>query len=143
MAEATGQIDYFHADVLLGPPVVRARVGYGRRAFSGAFATRQWSFMRVGASSSFPLGVPGLGFALYGAIYVNVDGSVANTEGSGREAEARLDYLPKGLVWKVPLYLSVAYRYEQFTARADPLVGGNRPERTRNLIIAGGVRFRL
>ncbi len=137
---ASGDLTYLNADLFAGHPLLSWRVGFGRRSLSGAFGTSNWSFVRVGGSSTIPAGIAGLELNLAGTIYVDVGGIGAGA-GSGRDAEVDLSYRPPGLARSVPLYFILGYRYEQFTFETSQMAGGNRPEKLRSLVLGAGMAF--
>jgi hypothetical protein len=113
---------------MVGPPVVHARIGYGRRAFTGAFGTRPWSSIRVGAAAEIALGSSGLRAAASVGFNLGLGGG----NGGGREIETRLIYRPS----RVPLWFTIGYGVERFTA-------DGRPETVAGVVLGSGVRVQL
>ena len=123
---AGGDIHRADIDLLVGPPVVHARLGYGRRVFTGAFGTRPWSSIRLGLASEVPLGSSGL----RGSMTVGFNLGLGEGNGGGREVETRLTYSPP----RIPLWFAVGYGVERFTADGQP-------ETVAGVVLASGVRF--
>ena len=123
---AGGDIHRADIDLMVGPPIVHARVGYGRRAFTGALGTRPWSSIRLGAASEVPLGSSGI----RAAVSVGFDIGLGEGNGGGREIETRLIYRPD----RLPLWFAVGYGMERFTADGSP-------ETVAGVVLASGVRL--
>ncbi len=130
--EAEGEIHEGDVEVYAGPRVLSASVGYGLRSFTGGFATRRWSFVRLGGRSSVPIGATGLSANVSAFLYAGVTG--AESTGSGHELETRLTYATS----RMPVFFSIGYRFEQFTVD-DPL--DSRPEEVGSILFAAGVRL--
>ena len=142
--EAAGQINNADLELYAGRRVLHARVGYGLRSFTGSLGTTRWSFVRLGARSSFSLGNSNEFEVTVGAaFYLGVNGGAG---GSGREGETRLTFVPRcgnnpTTSWLCRRIFGIlAYRFEQFTAHADAAAGGNRPEEIASVIIGLGIR---
>jgi len=133
-ATAAGTIANGDLRLMAGPRTVAAEVGYGRRGFTGALTTITWSFIRIGARASLPLGGSGLHAGVALALYTGVSGAGGAGKGNGKEAETSLTYAPE----RLPLYLMFGYRREQFTATA---ASGDRPEELSGIVVGGGVRL--
>jgi hypothetical protein len=132
--EAVGEVSRADVDLRAGPKIIAGQIGYGIRSFTGAFGTRRWSFVRVGARSAVSLGETGLRASLAAATYLGVSSSHDTGGGSGGEAETRLTYqFPS---W--PLYAALGYRIERFTVEDTVYT---RPEETSGVLIAVGVRL--
>lgn len=131
-ATGAGKVGLGEARLRLGPPPLTADLGWGRRTLSGALGSRGWSFVRVGAQSTLPVGGSGLTARVAVGWYPWVGGGGAFGGGGGGDAETRLTYdLPR-----VPAYLSVGYRIERFTARS---VAASRPEEISSLFAGVGL----
>lgn len=131
---ASGKIANGDVRLMAGPRAIAAEVGYGRRGFTGALSTITWSFIRVGARSVLPLGGSGLHAGVAVGLYTGVSGAGGAGKGNGKEAETFLIYAPD----RLPLYLTLGYRREQFTATA---ASGDRPEELSGIIVGGGIRL--
>jgi hypothetical protein len=127
--EAVGTILAGDVRALVGPRVVAADVGYGRRAFSGTLGSRSWPFARVGLRSTVALGASGLAAEVRAAYYAGL----GNSGASGRDFETRLVWTPSHL----PLYVGVGYRFERFSTASTP---EDRPEVVHGLVLAAGLR---
>ncbi len=125
---AGGDIHRADIDLMIGPAALHARVGYGRRAFTGAFGTRPWSSIRLGAASEIPLGSSGL----RAGVTVGVNLGLGEGNGGGREIETHLIYSPP----RIPLWFAVGYGMERFTA-------DGRPETVAGLLFGSGIRVCL
>jgi hypothetical protein len=130
--EAEGEIHEGDVELYAGPRVFSPSVGYGLRSFTGGFATRRWSFVRLGGRSSVPIGATGLSANISAFLYAGVTG--AESTGSGHELETRLTYATS----RMPVLFSIGYRFEQFTVD-DPL--DSRPEEVGSIVFAAGVRL--
>jgi hypothetical protein len=137
---AVGDVSNLDVQLAAGPSLLNARVGFGRRAFSGAFGARPWSFARLGAGTAFPLGIRGLDLELSAVFYVAVSDAAGNDGSRGREAELRLTYEPPRFL-PFPVDLTLGYRYERFTVEASDATGGDRPEKIASVLFGAGVRF--
>ena len=143
--EALGEINNADVELYVGRPVLHARAGYGIRSFTGALGTSRWSFLRLGARSSFSLGTGGEFEVTLGvAFYVGVGG---DSGGSGREGETRLTFVPQcGAGTSLTSWVCrritgiAAYRFEQFTVHAPATIGGDRPEEVSTVIVGIGIR---
>ncbi len=130
--EALGEIDSGDLQMFVGPNVIAGELGYALRSYTGAFGTRRWSFIRLGAHSSIPIGASGLVAMIGATVYTGVSGP--SSSGSGKEFSTRLSYsLPQA-----PFYLAIGYRFEQFTVEDSADV---RPEEVSGILIAAGVRI--
>ena len=127
---AAGTIANGDIRLMAGPRSVAAEVGYGRRGFSGAISTITWSFIRIGVRASLPLGGSGLHAGVVLGLYSGVSGAGVTGKGNGKEAETSLTYAPE----RLPLYLTLGYRREQFTFAAAP-------EELSGIVVGGGIRL--
>jgi hypothetical protein len=130
----TGSVANGDLRLVLGPPMFSAEVGMGRRGYTGGVGTISWSFLRIGARSTIPVGATdfyaNIGFTLYTGVK-----SEAGPEGNGKEAETALLYMPA----RMPIYVSLGYRIEQFTSVA---ANDDRPEEVGGIVLGLGVRLR-
>jgi hypothetical protein len=131
---AAGTVANGDIRLALGPKVIAAEVGYGRRGFTGAVSTVTWSFVRVGARASMPIGGSGFTAGVVLAIYTGVARTDGGGSGSGTEIETSLTYQPP----RLPGYLLLGYRREAFTAEGT---GTTYPEEIGALLVGGGVRL--
>lgn len=88
----------------------------------------------MGVRSSLPLGGSGFHAGVAVGIYTGVSGAGGTGKGNGKEAETTLTYAPD----RLPLYLTLGYRREQFTATGG---SGDRPEELSGILFGGGVRL--
>lgn len=130
---AIGDIRSTSVRLLLGPRVIAADVGYGNRAFSGSFATRHWSYLRIGARSTLPIGATDLSAEVGFAVYAGLNG-VTDGRAGGRQADTRLIYAPA----RFPLYVAIGYLAERFNVpdQSDIL------EEVNGLLLTAGARIR-
>lgn len=133
-SEASGRISVGDVRLIAGPRFLSAELGYGRRAFSGAFGSRSWPVTRVGLRSSLTIGGSGLSTELSVTYSLALGGGDGTGQAKGREAETRLIYLPSWL----PAYVGLGYRHERFTVSAMD----TRPEEVSGIVLFAGVRLR-
>lgn len=132
--QAVGKVANGDLAVQVGIRELSAEVGYGLRALTGAFRTTRWSFIKVGARSSIPLGASGFRGTMSFGVYTGVSQAEGTGDGSGKVFETGIVYAPR----RAPVYLRVGYRFEQFTANTASEV---RPEEIAGIVVAGGVRI--
>lgn len=134
-SEAVGRVSAADVQLLVGPRFLTADIGYGRRAFSGAFGDRSWPFARFGLRSTLAIGASGLSAEFSLAVYAGLGGGDGAGKGSGREAETHLVFTPA----RMPLYVGLGYRHERFTVSSPVDI---RPEEVTGIVLAVGMRLR-
>lgn len=121
------------AGLLLGPRVLAVEGTYRKRVFRGTLGVQDYAYSGVGARSMIPIGGTGVTAMARGSLYLDFPKN-ANAPVSGGDAEASLRYsLPR-----IPLYVLLGYRIEQFTLAAGP---GERWERLTGWLVGAGLRL--
>ena len=121
------------ARISLGARAFSVEGGYGRRAFTGQLGSQQYAYGLAGARSTLDIGGTGISATLAGALYVNA-GSVAGSKVTGAEGETALTWSPR----HVPIFVTVGYRYEQFTVGTS---AGDRPDEISGVVLSAGLRL--
>ena len=131
---ATGRVSMGDVRLLAGPRFLAAEIGYGRRAFTGAFGSRSWPVGRVGIRSALAIGGSGLSTDISVTYSLAMGGGDGTGQATGREAETRLIYIPP----TKPIYIGLGYRHERFSMSSP---SDTRPEEISSIVFAAGVRL--